>query len=95
MGEQYIPKIISRSEGHIFKTSIFRSRKQILDNIAKIIGYNQEYGCMEYDVSIRDGSIEGYHDEKLKNRLKESFSYKSSKSQFNSSDDSICTNCSI
>lgn len=50
---------------------------------------------MEYDVSIRDGSIEGYHDEKLKNRLKESFSYKSSKSQFNSSDDSICTNCSI
>lgn len=92
MGEQYMPKIISRSEGYIFKTSFFKSRKQILNDIAKIIGYNEELECMESDVSVRDGSIEGYHSEKLKKRIREGFSRRNS---LNSSVDSICTNYSI
>lgn len=35
--DDYIPIIISRKEGYIFKTSIFKSRKMIIENIAKII----------------------------------------------------------
>jgi len=84
------PNIISRSEGHIFKT-FFTSRKKILNNIAKIIGYDK-YGCKECDISSRDSNVDGYHDEKLKKRLREGFSLRK---PFNSSCDSIFTDYSV
>ena len=74
MCEEYNLKIKYKKDGHIFKTSIFKSRKSILENIAKIIGYDLK--SQNIDLSVRDGSIVGYHDDSFKNRSIEGFSNK-------------------
>lgn len=74
--EENMPRIISRSEGHIFKTSIFKSRKKILKDIANIIGYDLKTQSFDVDISIRDCSIDRYYEEKMKNRFFEGFSFR-------------------
>lgn len=84
--EDYEPRIISSSEGHIFKTSIFKSRKKILQNIAKIIRYDAKTQSVDVDISLRDCSIDGYYEEKMKKRFYEGFSFRNT---FSSSSGSI------